>query len=92
MIAKSLTSNGYLIDGYPRQVEQGIMFEQDITPCKGVLYFEGNWYPNGWNRETLFQQDNAACCKRCNDSPVPNERRYFSVRRTLVRIRSRAQI
>jgi len=40
MIAKSLTSNGYLIDGYPRQVEQGIMFEQDITPCKGVLYFE----------------------------------------------------
>jgi len=40
MIAKSLTSNGYLIDGYPRQVEQGVMFEQEITPCKGVLYFE----------------------------------------------------
>merc|ERR1712042_172296 len=40
MIAKSLTSNGYLIDGYPRQVEQGVAFEKDITPCKGVLYFE----------------------------------------------------
>jgi len=40
MIAKSLTSNGYLIDGYPRQVEQGVMFEKEITPCKGVLYFE----------------------------------------------------
>merc|ERR1712168_602942 len=40
MGAKSLTSNGYLIDGYPRQVEQGVAFEKDITPCKGVLYFE----------------------------------------------------
>merc|ERR1740131_540548 len=40
MVAKSLTSNGYLIDGYPRQVEQGVQFEQDITPCRGVLYFE----------------------------------------------------
>lgn len=40
MVAKSLTSNGYLIDGYPRQVEQGIAFEQDITPCRGILYFE----------------------------------------------------
>jgi len=40
MIAKSLTSNGYLIDGYPRQVEQGLAFEADITPARGVLYFE----------------------------------------------------
>jgi len=40
MVAKSLTSNGFLIDGYPRKVEQGVMFEKDITPCKGVLYFE----------------------------------------------------
>lgn len=40
MVAKSLTSNGYLIDGYPRQVEQGLMFEADITPAKAVLYFE----------------------------------------------------
>merc|ERR1719234_1049969 len=40
MVAKSLTSNGYLIDGYPRQVEQGLMFEAEITPAKAVLYFE----------------------------------------------------
>merc|ERR1712042_116482 len=40
MVAKSLTSNGYLIDGYPRQVEQGVAFEKDITPAKAVLYFE----------------------------------------------------
>merc|ERR1740131_617393 len=40
MVAKSLTSNGYLIDGYPRQVEQGVAFEADITPAKAVLYFE----------------------------------------------------
>jgi len=40
MIAKSLTSNGYLIDGYPREVEQGKKFESLIAPCRAVLYFE----------------------------------------------------
>jgi adenylate kinase len=24
-------SNGFLIDGYPRQVEQGIEFEKDVS-------------------------------------------------------------
>jgi len=40
MIASASTSNGYLIDGYPREVQQGKMFEDDIVECKGVIYFE----------------------------------------------------
>ena len=37
MIAKVDTSKGFLIDGYPRQIDQGIEFEQRIAPCKLVL-------------------------------------------------------
>ncbi|GAB6021990.1 Adenylate kinase isoenzyme 1 [Chamberlinius hualienensis] len=34
------TSNGYLIDGYPREVLQGEEFEKQIKPSKLLLYFE----------------------------------------------------
>jgi len=40
MIAKADVSNGFLIDGYPREVDQGIRFEKSICPSKMVLYFE----------------------------------------------------
>lgn len=37
MLAELKTSKGFLIDGYPRQVEQGVEFEQEIVPCALVL-------------------------------------------------------
>lgn len=40
MIAKADISNGFLIDGYPREVDQGIQFEKSIFPAKIVLYFD----------------------------------------------------
>ena len=40
MLKTGHTTNGYLIDGYPREVDQGIKFENMIAPCKAVLYFE----------------------------------------------------
>ena len=40
MLKHAETSKGFLIDGYPREVQQGIAFERTIAPCKGVLYFE----------------------------------------------------
>ncbi|XP_066293891.1 uncharacterized protein [Branchiostoma lanceolatum] len=40
MIAKADTSNGFLIDGYPREVIQGTEFESNIQECDCVLYFE----------------------------------------------------
>ncbi|XP_022084207.1 adenylate kinase isoenzyme 5-like isoform X2 [Acanthaster planci] len=40
MLAKADTSTGYLIDGYPREVQQGIEFEKQITECTCALYFE----------------------------------------------------
>jgi len=40
MIAKADVSNGFLIDGYPREVDQGIQFEKSICPAKMVLYFD----------------------------------------------------
>ena len=33
-------SNGFLIDGYPRQLDQAITFEKDVSPCTVILYFE----------------------------------------------------
>lgn len=34
------TSNGFLIDGYPREVVQGHQFEESISPCHVVLYMK----------------------------------------------------
>ena len=42
MLAKIKTSKGFLIDGYPRQVDQGIEFEKQIAPCKLVLYVDAS--------------------------------------------------
>lgn len=40
MIKKAATSKGFLIDGYPRELDQGLRFEGDIAPVECVLYFE----------------------------------------------------
>jgi adenylate kinase len=42
MFAKKDTSCGFLIDGYPRKVEQGKEFENSICPCQMVLYIEAS--------------------------------------------------
>ncbi|XP_071947368.1 adenylate kinase isoenzyme 5-like isoform X2 [Antedon mediterranea] len=34
------SSNAFLIDGYPREVQQGIDFEKEITECQFTLYFD----------------------------------------------------
>ena len=31
---------GFLIDGFPRQLDQAVAFENDIAKCKFVLYYE----------------------------------------------------
>nr|XP_022325280.1 adenylate kinase isoenzyme 5-like isoform X1 [Crassostrea virginica] len=38
--AKADSSKGFLIDGYPREMDQGVKFEEQITTPKCVLYFE----------------------------------------------------
>lgn len=40
MLSKVSTSKGFLIDGYPREVAQGVQFEEEIAPCALVFYFE----------------------------------------------------
>ncbi|KAI5645782.1 adenylate kinase domain-containing protein [Phthorimaea operculella] len=37
---KARTSNGFLIDGYPREKSQGQEFEKSIAPASVILYFE----------------------------------------------------
>jgi len=40
MLAKAATSKGFLIDGYPRELEQGLRFEKDVAPVHSTVYFE----------------------------------------------------
>lgn len=35
-------SKGFLIDGYPREKEQGILFEQKIKPVDLVIFFDAS--------------------------------------------------
>jgi len=37
---KNKDCNGFLIDGFPRDVPQGEKFEKEIGACKFILYFE----------------------------------------------------
>ncbi|XP_077527592.1 adenylate kinase 1 [Haemaphysalis longicornis] len=40
-IKKNLgTAKGFLIDGYPRNVEQGQRFEAEVCKCSNLVYFE----------------------------------------------------
>ncbi|GAB1604797.1 adenylate kinase-like [Argonauta hians] len=40
MLRHAANSRGFLIDGYPRELDQGKCFETEIVPCKFVLNFE----------------------------------------------------
>lgn len=40
MAAARSTSKGFLVDGFPRDLEQADQFEQHIGPCTRILYFE----------------------------------------------------
>jgi adenylate kinase len=40
MLSKLAGSKGFLIDGYPREVTQGVEFEKEILPCTRILYFD----------------------------------------------------
>lgn len=37
---KSSSSKGFLIDGYPREKEQGALFEQIVAPVDIILFFD----------------------------------------------------
>ncbi|CAG2176303.1 unnamed protein product, partial [Oppiella nova] len=32
-------TNGFLIDGFPRQLDQAIAFEKEVSPCNIILFF-----------------------------------------------------
>ncbi|XP_075214637.1 adenylate kinase 1 isoform X2 [Lycorma delicatula] len=40
MLSELKTSKGFLIDGYPRQAQQGVEFEKHIKPCDLVIYLD----------------------------------------------------
>ncbi|XP_028127698.1 adenylate kinase isoenzyme 1 isoform X1 [Diabrotica virgifera virgifera] len=42
-IVKALpTSKGFLIDGYPRERDQGVLFEENVAPVNMIIFFEAS--------------------------------------------------
>ncbi|PAA58630.1 hypothetical protein BOX15_Mlig024390g2 [Macrostomum lignano] len=39
MLAAPPGSPGFLVDGYPRELDQAVRFEADLAPCRSVLFF-----------------------------------------------------
>ncbi|ESL09243.1 adenylate kinase [Trypanosoma rangeli SC58] len=39
-IANHPNQCGYVIDGFPRKMDQALMFEEGIAPAKGIFYFD----------------------------------------------------
>ncbi|XP_012218469.1 adenylate kinase isoenzyme 1 [Linepithema humile] len=37
---EGVTKTGFLIDGYPREKDQGILFEQNVCPVDLILFFD----------------------------------------------------
>lgn len=37
---KASSASGFLIDGFPRRVDQGIQFEREVVPCDVLIYFD----------------------------------------------------
>ncbi|XP_034950003.1 adenylate kinase isoenzyme 1 [Chelonus insularis] len=38
--ADGSTKSGFLIDGYPRELDQGIQFEKDVCPVDLIIFFD----------------------------------------------------
>jgi adenylate kinase family enzyme len=52
-------SKNYLIDGFPRSVEQAIYFEQHVCECQSVLFYDVS-------EDTLMER----CLARASSSTV----------------------
>uniref|UniRef100_A0A1I8FZD3 adenylate kinase n=2 Tax=Macrostomum lignano TaxID=282301 RepID=A0A1I8FZD3_9PLAT len=39
-MTNNASSRGFLIDGFPRELEQGVRFEKEVAPCQFVLFFD----------------------------------------------------
>lgn len=40
MLLRVSQAKGFLIDGYPREKDQGVAFEEQIAPADLIIYFE----------------------------------------------------
>ncbi|KAI9778096.1 MAG: hypothetical protein M1839_008400 [Geoglossum umbratile] len=60
----------FLVDGFPRHMEQALAFEKVICPCRAVLYFEGS-------REIMLQRllNRAKTSGRVDDNEVTFNKR-----------------
>ncbi|OAD51952.1 putative adenylate kinase isoenzyme F38B2.4 [Eufriesea mexicana] len=64
------TKTGFLIDGYPRELEQGLLFEKNVCPVDLIIFFDVS-------NETLKKRllGRAAVSNRADDNAEAIERR-----------------
>ena len=74
LLTNALIANpakNYLIDGFPRAVDQAIYFEQNVSECQTVLFYEVE--------ETVLEERCMARAKssgRADDNPEPLKKRF----------------
>ena len=74
MLAQVATSNGFLIDGYPRKVEQGVEFERDIVPCSMCLYIDAS---DKTMKERLLSRGKSSGRSDDNEESIKQRLRVF---------------
>lgn len=70
LVKQAGASKGFLVDGYPREVDQGTRFEAEVGPVEKVLYFEAS---DATLKSRL--QHRAATNPRFDDNPDAFDRR-----------------
>ncbi|XP_033213554.1 adenylate kinase isoenzyme 1 isoform X2 [Belonocnema kinseyi] len=63
--AENPSARGFLIDGYPREKEQGIQFEKDVCPVDLILFFD---VTNETLLKRLLGRAAAAATQRADDN------------------------
>ena len=74
MLAEVKSSKGFLIDGYPRQVDQGVEFETEIVPCSLVLYINAS---DKTMKERLLSRGKSSGRSDDNEESIKQRLRVF---------------
>lgn len=74
---KQSSSQRFLIDGFPRKMDQALKFEQSVVPSQSVLYFE---CPEDVMMDRLLKRGSTS--GRVDDNPESIKKRFKTFRET----------
>jgi len=72
-IAETTTTDTFLIDGFPRNIDQGEEFESTITKCRFVIFLEA---PQGIMQQRILKRAAETNSARADDNLASLEKRF----------------